>query len=407
MANSAIIEVVIGLIFVYTLLSILVTQINTLIGNALNTRAKRLKQGMVDLLTDPVIRAKIMAHPLIGMVEDKLLPGERITSDKAEAMTADDTKAEVSWVETTTFVDVLTDVLAGGTGHKLYATLNSAVDAMPPSIEKSEIRELIRKIQVSGTGLPELREAIRNLSDEAQRQSLLNALNLVEDALDKLGVESSDLIPLFIGVKQIQDPHLQRALEAVLNTAHSVGDAQEKLGKWFDNNMDRVTELYKRHMQRLSLVIGLVLALVLNVDTLRLAQSLWEDPSLREAVAATAQTVAPQLESDMNSAQTQDGSVDQSFQDVQTTLNDLLDLRLPIGWEIAPVDDAMIAESEASALLPDPLKNARNLWNFVPGNSPHWLGLLIEKLIGLGVTMIAVAQGAPFWFDLLRKLSPK
>lgn len=404
--NSGIIEVAVGLIFVFSLLSILVTQINTIVGNVLDLRAQHLKKGLTELLTDPVIRAKIMSHPLIGMIDTEMLPDERITSEKANVMVTTQ-KSQVGWIEPSTFVDVLVDILTGDRGQKLYAALTKAVDAMPPSIEKSEIRELIRKIQISGAGLPELRDALAKLTDETQKQSLLNALHLVEDALDKLGLESSDLVPLLVGIRQIQEPHLQKALEAILNTAHSIQAAEQRIGDWFNNNMERATDVFKKRMQQLSLLVGLLLALILNVDTLHLARSLWEDPTLRVAVAAAAEATAPQLAEEASQPSTDTGDLSGSIQNARSTLDDLLNLRLPVGWNFAPVDDEMVAASEESLLLTDPRNDTRNLWNFIPGNSPYFGSLLLQKIIGILITMIAVAQGAPFWFDLLAKITSK
>jgi hypothetical protein len=424
MTNSAIIEVVIGLIFVYSLMSILVTQINTVIGNFLNLRAERLKERIEKLLTDPVIRAKILTHPLIGMVETKMLPAERITASDAQDVLSKE-KAKVAYIAPETFVDVLTDVLTGGSTIKLYAILNQAVEALPTSIEKSEIRELVRGIQTTGLGLPALRESIKKLPEPAQRQSLLEALNLVEDALEKFRVDSSDLIPLMAGVKQIQDPYLQSALEAVLNTATTLKDAQVKLANWFDNNMQLASERFTREMQRFSLGVGLLLALILNVDTLQLSRTLWEDPALRQTVSVAASRAAP------TTAQINQGEISESVQAARNTLQELLNLRLPIGWEWSPVEvQELEAISQAVAPgdgggaegppgdglitpeVPDtgpvanPLEDARNLWNYFPGNNPaNWFGLVLKKLIGLFITMIAVAQGAPFWFDLLNRLT--
>ena len=72
MGNAAIIEVAIGLIFIFSLLSILVTQINNIIINILNLRADRLKEQLDVMLSDPVVRAKIMTHPLIRMVDTEV-----------------------------------------------------------------------------------------------------------------------------------------------------------------------------------------------------------------------------------------------------------------------------------------------------------------------------------------------
>lgn len=403
MGNSAIIEVAVGIIFVYSLLSILVTQINTLIGYVTNLRAKRLKRELNTLLSDPVVRARIMTHPLINMVENKLPPEQRITAEKALELTGGN-DANVSYISQPIFVDVLVDVLTGERGARLFAGLNKAIEDMPATIQKSELRELTRKIQITGEGVPELRDAIRKISDETVRQNILDALHMLENALDALQVETSDLIPLFLGVKQIQDAYLQRSLEAVLTTANSLKDARDKIGLWFDNSMSRASDVFRREMQRISLIVGLILAVVLNVDTVHLGRTLWEDPALRQAVAVTAEASAPRLQT-VNTTNNDD--ITAAMQEARGTLNDLLNLRLPVGWEFTPLTSESAQRGGEAGLLRDPYTDTRNLWNFIPGNSPHWFTLVLQKLIGLFITTIAVAQGAPFWFDILAKLTAR
>jgi hypothetical protein len=409
MGNSAIIEVAIGLIFVFSLLSILVTQINTVIVNFLNLRAKRLKEQLDKVLTDPVIRAKIMTHPLIRMVEatnqEVIMthPDENLTVEQALAMT-EGKRARVGYIDSQRFVNVLIDVLTTKTGEKLYAELNKLIESMPPSVEKSQFREVLRQIQLSGTGLPQLRDMIDKLSDLEMRHNMLVALNLLDSVLDKFRLESSDLIPLQLGIRQIRDKYLETALQAVLDTATSLNDAKDKLAQWFDGTMERSREYFTREMQRFSLGIGFLLCLVLNVDTLYLGRILWEDPALRGAVAVTAQATAPQLEQQMSEnnsttpGTTGETDLGQSFTDAQGTLRQLLDLRLPIGWTLTPHDGSTLA-------LDSGRSDMRNLWMFWPGNNPNWFGLVLQKLVGIIITTIAVAQGAPFWFDLLRKIT--
>jgi sulfite reductase alpha subunit-like flavoprotein len=181
--------------------------------------------------------------------------------------------------------------------------------------------------------------------------------------------------------------------------------------------MDRVSDIYKNKIQIISLVIGLVLALVLNVDSLQLLKAFWEDPALRQSVAETAKNSVPVLEQQINqanqaqsNAQSQaqgtgtSAAVEQSAAEVQQSVQQLLDLQIPIGWEFTPVTDNLIAASQTTGLS-DPRQNLRNIWNMLPGNNPDWLGNILRKVIGLVVTMIAVAQGAPFWFDLLRRIT--
>ena len=209
MGNAAIIEVAIGLIFVFSLLSILVTQINSIIVNFLNLRADRLKQELDIMLTDPVVRAKIMTHPLIRLVDTEVSeflltdPDARLTEEVALRLT-ENKKGHVEYIRTETFVDVLIDVLTENTGKKLYEALEDVVDKMEPSVEKSRFREVLRQIQLSGTGLNDLRNLIASLADPETQRKMLAALNLVDAALDKLQAEKSDLIPLLLGVRQIK-----------------------------------------------------------------------------------------------------------------------------------------------------------------------------------------------------------
>src|SRR6185369_2817433 len=58
---------------------------------------------------------------------------------------------------------------------------------------------------------------------------------------------------------------------------------------WFDAEMDRVSGWYKRHTQRLLLVIGVVIVLSVNIDTVAIARTLWTDPQVRAAVSAAAE----------------------------------------------------------------------------------------------------------------------
>ena len=239
---------------------------------------------------------------------------------------------------------------------------------------------------------------------------MLVALNLVDAALDKLKAENSDLIPLLLGVRQIRDKYLETAMMAVLNTASNIKEARAKLGEWFDGTMTRASNKYTNEMQRFSLVISLLLALLLNVDTLFLARVLWEDPALRTTVATTAAATAPQLQQTIQEqaaatpapGESTVEDVQQSVNEASTTLETLLELRLPIGWTFQP---SLGTTDNNTAISADRIA-PRNLWEYWPPNNPDgWLSLWFLKIVGIALTTIALAQGAPFWFDLLRRLT--
>ncbi|MEO8607391.1 MAG: hypothetical protein ABI690_05895, partial [Chloroflexota bacterium] len=106
MLDSQIVDVAIGMIFVFSLLSILVTQINTLILNVLNLRAQQLKEGLINLVTDKELQAKMLAHPLIRMVEDTVRPQDKLNrQEQADIIEMKPTM--VTYIAPSTFVEAL------------------------------------------------------------------------------------------------------------------------------------------------------------------------------------------------------------------------------------------------------------------------------------------------------------
>jgi hypothetical protein len=425
MFDSAIIEVIIGMIFVFSLLSILVTQVNTLITNLLNTRAKHLKHGLSQMITDPVILAKFMSHPLIGIVppETRAMPEQTISAQTAEAVSAKE-PTKVNWIPATLFSQALLDIVSAETANNLYKPLYDAVARSLTGSDEARAREMVRRLQGSSVTLDELRAYFETLPAPA-RQTLTITLDRTQKAQTALSADdaNSKLIPLLEGIRHIQEPVFQKALDTLLATARSVEEASAKLEFWFNTRMDQLSEVYRRNIQYLSLFIGLMLALLLNADSLHIARTLWEDPAVRVAISAAAQAAVQsgQLSSEIQQSQAQQNAIQGTpvpgadpaanpdvsqpsntdlADEVRLTINQLLGLRLPLGWELTPVEGCQTPEADT-----DLCSNPRNFWSFVPANNPDWFGLILRKLAGYIITIIAVAQGAPFWFDLLNRLA--
>jgi hypothetical protein len=159
---------------------------------------------------------------------------------------------------------------------------------------------------------------------------------------------------------------LKRQVIALLEDAE--GDVERfraSVEAWFNDTMDRVSGWYRRWAQAIACVIAAVVAIGLNVDTLRVADRLANDQTVREAVVAQAQqTLASQ-----SRASTNPESPKQAGEGVQSATNEIGALNLPVGWNDA--------------------NDQIDLSTFV-----GWL-----------LTAIAISLGAPFWFDSLSKLS--
>jgi hypothetical protein len=450
---APIIQVAIGILFVFSVLSLLVTQMNTFIGNLLNWRAKNLKEGVLLLIGDKELQAKILAHPLIQLVDARLhslgladpnaLPDKGMASNYDDIINAPTTK--VTNIESSTFVEALISILSSQGGTAIFDLVEQGIDTLPNDDVKIKLRQQLRDLKsFSDTDTSTLRDTIMKIPDDNQRNVLSYALENAEDALGRLSVKSGQMIPVLEGINKISDKIFQDALKTILTTAQSLEDARTKLENWFNDGMNRTSELYKSKIAYVSFIVGLILALLLNVDTLQLAKSLWNDQSLRDSVSAVARTAVEQntLAIPTPVAPTTPGTnavpatptpdaqaaTVESGKALQKTLSDLLSLNLPIGWTFTNVNDQLrqdcvksfgtatasdadldscvqnSIQSQVDSGLGDPRDNSRNFWTLLPG-SGNWLTNLIWKIIGLLVTAIAAAQGAPFWFDLLRRLT--
>lgn len=133
-------------------------------------------------------------------------------------------------------------------------------------------------------------------------------------------------------------------------------ESLKNIEAWFEAAMDKATRIYKKYASIVALIIGLLLAYNFNIDTIHVTKQLWVQPTLRQAIVAQAGNLIPGDEVGLNN-----------------TLAKINSLPIPIGWS-------------ADTLPPDP--NARFL-----------------RYLGWFLTGLAAAQGAPFWFDVLKKLS--
>jgi hypothetical protein len=165
--------------------------------------------------------------------------------------------------------------------------------------------------------------------------------------------------------------------------------------------MERLTGTYKRRAQSIAFIIGLILALILNVDTLNVAASLWREPILRQAVLIQAQNY------------TADGALKEitaasPLVNIPALEIQLQGLRIPLGWSIAPFSTAggqcSLLPIKAGQVWGIPTRNNQGLplCNRIV-NLPTDLNGWLAKILGVLITGLAAAQGAPFWFDILKK----
>jgi hypothetical protein len=161
--------------------------------------------------------------------------------------------------------------------------------------------------------------------------------------------------------------------------------------------MDRLSGWYRRRAQTLAYTLSILLAFLFNIDSLYLANILWQDAYTRDMLADTA-TIFVQKHPD--------GAPEMQLEEFLNGLgSEPWYNALPIGWigfsDAADGSNGCAAGSMGGTYHLRVLGQCYPLIN-MPGsnNLTGW----VLKIFGLLITGIAAAQGAPFWFDILKKL---
>jgi hypothetical protein len=231
MFGSRILEVAIGIIFVFLLVSMICSAIREGIESWVKARAAFLEHGIRELLHDRHavgIARSLYTHPLVyGLYAADYQP-----RSAARPLTALARGGNLpSYIPSRSFALALLDIAARGTGVHGAA---------------------------SGPTAPAL-------SLETARANVLN----------------------------LENGAVQRVLLGAIDTAH--GDMEQaiaNLAAWYDSAMDRVSGAYKRATQKLLLGIGLTVAVVLNVNIVAIAHHLFRDDVERATLVAHAESVA-------------------------------------------------------------------------------------------------------------------
>ena len=180
---------------------------------------------------------------------------------------------------------------------------------------------------------------------------------------------------------------------------------QRELETLFNRSMDRASGVYKRHVQRFCFLAGFLAAILLDLNTLQLAQALYRSSSLREPLANSAVEIVKARSAGALASPAPAGT---GLSADQETLLRLLGEDLPIEPLVLLSPRPSFA---ASISAPDSLPPCR------PGRHaaaaercPSRRGLrvdggkLLQAMPGWLVSALAISMGAPFWFEVLSRL---
>lgn len=177
------------------------------------------------------------------------------------------------------------------------------------------------------------------------------------------------------------DSELRNILQLFLDDAGK--DTEKVLANieaWFNASMDRVAGWYKRKIQIITFVVAVAIVGALNADTLQIVRTLSVDDAVRQIIVAQAEEYIKQHPEGIAARLTggAGGTAEPGLEakqpapseTIRKTVAELQQFSLPLGWQGKP---------KASELP--------------------------NKILGLLLTVLAVSLGAPFWFDVLSKVS--
>jgi hypothetical protein len=285
MLGSAMLDVAIGLVFVFLLLSLVCSAANEVIEAVLKNRAFDLERGVRELLSpnggpkaDGIV-AQVYDHPLVNGLYKGSYTAFLQHMDRApwwRWITRVWGPEIPSYIPARNFALAIMDV-ALPAGAASSGAAGSTADAGVPK------------------PLAPLRAAVAKALDDATAS---------------------------------KSPAAQ-AWKALLVLIDSAGDdaarARDNIEAWFNSSMDRVSGWYKRRAQWFILAIGTILAVAINVDTIHVAEKLYSDKALRDVLVSSAEGFAK-------------SSPTLPAAGAKPDLDNLRALGIPIGWEAERFD---------------------------------------------------------------------
>jgi len=329
MPVSAVVDTVIGLSFAFFVLSLAASAIAEWVATVLQKRSKYLLRGLRAMLE--------------GTAEDP----DRATTRFWSAVQAERT--------------ITKDAL-----RVLDGTQPSAADGTP-------LARLLRHPLIAA-------QAQRRAGGSVTRPpSYLAASTVAAAVLDEfVGDDPSAMLEGRVAANALPEP-LSTTLTALARQADgSVTAFASAVESWYDAQMARVSGYYKRWVKRWILVIAAVLVLVMHIDAISMAGTLWRDPEVRQAVVALASP----------------SSCDAQKNDQQAYLaclnTEAAGLR-SAGLSVGPPAGCAFADLGACLLPQRP--------------APYTSQDVVAVIAGLLLSVLAASLGAPFWFQVLTRLA--
>jgi hypothetical protein len=344
--GSVVLDAAIGMVFIYLLLSLIASTLQEMLVAFLQARSANLHRGMLSLFSEESIEEgttlvdSIYNHGLVrGLYQDHGFNPDDPTSP---------TMVPSKW-------------------NRMRAWLQKKIGIAPQS-------------------------DVQFVTDPLMLPSYIPSRTFALAMIDILNRDKFNGNPVQNITDFLSQHHWQfrnnKAVQAMLSLSITAGSDVDKfrgnLENWYNDSMDRASGWYKKNTQATLLILGILLAVVFNVDSIHIGRTLWLDRDARSGMVAAAEQYVKNPPADQPKALSD--RLKKTAADFESVSGDLL----PVGWK--------------SGDFPSPAWRTWP-WKWTWAWSLTWAEFLIyfERVSGWLITAVAISLGAPFWFDTLNK----
>jgi hypothetical protein len=427
MSITILINVLLGLFLTWTLLSLASMQTQEWMASKLKWRSRMLEESLQKMLTDFTLVDQFYNHPLIRSL-----------------YTGKNNDSKPSYIPASQFSQAMIDILSStGTEasllqqqlYKLYseaqrlpkrkrADARSRIGLMLGMIRKAlvsetgeetgaEILDTVKNdLLVLGQDIPRLQTSVDSLFDaiRVQRQQINDALIKLSFKANTSDDETMMRVRAGVTALSVTHPQLKQTMYAIMDSMpqsllpkeSELEMVKGNIEEWFNHAMDRLTGWYKRRCLITTLLVGTILAVIINIDSINLVGRLWSEPDLRFAILNNIESIL-----------TQDNTTTLNVGQLSMIQQQFSQITLPVGWLGSPVsltNDQGATFAKECTLFPS---KENDIYGVVISgqcypviNSPQASNLTgwLIKLAGIFISGVAASPGASFWFDLLKKI---
>lgn len=273
MFNTPILDVAVSLIFLYVILSIVVSSLNEILARFISSRGSMLKKAIEEMF-DPKWREFCNKSLFDSSAISVLKQG--MTADIDPDKPRDHTKGFPSYIPSQAFSRAVVEGLVEDARERSRKAAEAAAVAAVNTAD----------LVISETG---------NILDAGHQ-----AMNTINE-IDWTQITPEQLRIMILDNQYLKGSRAQTRLLLLLTESEgNLAKFKESLESMYDNSMQRVSGWYKRKMQNIITVLAFLITVAFDIDTLHIVNHLWKYPSQAAAMADQATGQIATLEAQVN-----------------------------------------------------------------------------------------------------------